>query len=1175
MSSTDRQNRLLLAEDWTRLYQTFRNADFQSYDFENLRRVMINYLRENYPEDFNDYIESSEYLALIDIIAFLGQSISYRIDLNARDNFLELAERRESILRLARMLSYNPKRTIAASGLLKFTAVSTTQNVFDSNGRNIAGQTVSWNDSSNPNWYDQFIKIINAALPASRQFGNPEDRKNIQGIFTEQYRLQAANTGVPVYSFSKVVDGRSMDFEAVSTTIRDSEEIYEEPPLEGNRLSFLYRNDNRGNGSINSGFFVHFRQGILNQGLFTIDQPSTNESVEIDAVNINNSDVWLYKLDQLGVESELWAQVPALKGNNVIYNSLRKNIKNIYNVITRTNDRVTLLFSDGTFGNLPRGTFRTYYRVSNGISYTINPRDIRGVTIDIPYISNVGQIENLTVTLSLMTSVGNASSAESNTSIKANAPATYYTQNRMITAEDYNISPLSTSQEVIKVKSVNRSSSGISRYFDLIDPSGKYSEVNLFADDGALYVEEYSDSFRFSYLTKTDIEGVIYNQIIEKIKTTALRDFYYTKFPKKFVSEVSWFTKTVDTNLSTGYIGYTDTETPVSVGNSVENNLSFLRPGALVKFTAPVTEIGGEYFYSYFDKSNNNALIEGISSIEELNLIPNAATEIWSKVISVSGDGTGIVAPGEFREGVGTIVLNDIVPYGALVSEIIPPWITTLSKDTISSMIGLIFSNKPFGLRYDVNSLSWKIVTSVNLDLYSDFSISNTGDTTSRARDASWLVLFTTDTEFYTVKFRLNRYIFESLDKVRFYFDSSDNIFNSNTRKVVKDKIIVLGINTRPNSIQSFSYDKEWEVFKEYIGTSGYVDNKKIQITFNDSDNDGVVDNPEIFDELVGDNLVVLERYANIQSQPDYRVFDNSNNVVLIVDSESQLQETTDFNNRKMYRVNDRNYYLGQYFYFKDTNLVKRFVDTSPLNKLEISTDYKVIQGRNKLKFQYLHIADFDARIDPGLTNIIDIYVLTQSYDRIYRQWLLDSLDEEPLPPSTEYLYSLMAPELNKIKSISDEIIYHPVRYKILFGNRADEELRATFKVTKSQESTLSDNDIKSKVLIAINDFFRLENWDFGDSFYFTELSSYVMNRLAPNISNFVIVPQKEDLAFGSLFEIQSENDQIFVNGSTIDDIEIISSITTSNIRASSSISTMPTNTITQQIISAGNTNGN
>ena len=71
MSATDRQNRLLVAEDWKRIYQSYRNADFKSYDFDNLRRTMINYLRQNYPEDFNDYIESPN-ICSMDPIAFLG-----------------------------------------------------------------------------------------------------------------------------------------------------------------------------------------------------------------------------------------------------------------------------------------------------------------------------------------------------------------------------------------------------------------------------------------------------------------------------------------------------------------------------------------------------------------------------------------------------------------------------------------------------------------------------------------------------------------------------------------------------------------------------------------------------------------------------------------------------------------------------------------------------------------------------------------------------------------------------------------------------------------------------------------------------------------------------------------------------------------------------------------------
>src|SRR5210317_2437137 len=132
MASLDRQNSLLANEDWSKIYTSFTDADFASYDFPTIRRTMINYIRKNYPEDFNDYIESSEYLALIDVIAFLGQSLSFRVDLNARENFIETAQRKESVLRLARLVGYNAKRTIPASGLLKVTGLQTTEDVVDS-----------------------------------------------------------------------------------------------------------------------------------------------------------------------------------------------------------------------------------------------------------------------------------------------------------------------------------------------------------------------------------------------------------------------------------------------------------------------------------------------------------------------------------------------------------------------------------------------------------------------------------------------------------------------------------------------------------------------------------------------------------------------------------------------------------------------------------------------------------------------------------------------------------------------------------------------------------------------------------------------------------------------------------------------------------------------------------
>jgi hypothetical protein len=1154
MSASERQNRLLVAEDWKRIYQSFRNADFQSYDFDTIRRVMINYIRENYPEDFNDYIESSEYLALIDLIAFLSQNISYRVDLNARDNFIELAERRESVLRLARLLGYNAKRNIAGSGLLKFTSVSTSQTVLDSNGRNIAGQTIVWNDPTNPNWYNQFIKIVNAALPASRQFGNPDDKAVIRGIDTEQYRIQSANSGVPVYGFTKAVSGRSMNFEIVSTVFRNKDYIYEEPPLPGNRMAFVYRNDNKGNASEGTGFFLHFRQGILNQGTFTIDQPSTNESVDLDAVNINNDDVWLYRLNHDGVESEYWAKVSALEGNNVIYNSIEKNIKNIYGVATRTNDRISLLFSDGVFGTLPKGTFKVFYRASNGISYTINPKDIRNVSIEVPYISNVGQFETLTISLTLAETVNNSSPAESNEQIKSVAPATYYTQNRMVTAEDYNISPLSVNQEVIKVKAVNRSSSGISRYFDLVDPTGKYSKTSLFADDGALYKEDYTSSFRFRYLTLTDIEGVIYNELIPRMQESMqLRDFYYEKFPKKAIDSSYWLLKTTDTNMATGCI-VDSLDNPRALGESVDAsaNLKYVRPGCMVKFVPPEG--------MYFDKGNNNKLVN-IPQGADVRLIPNATKVIWSKIVYVA-DGSDENNPCKVRSEAGPVILNDIVPTGAILLQVIPAWRTAIDPATVAMMTNLIFANKSFGLRYDVDTLTWKVVTESNVNIYGGFSTSRQGANNNQQLDASWLILFTTDTEYYTVSFRLTRYIFESDKQIRFFFDASDKIYDTRTNTIIKDKIEVLSVNTVPGTTYPFTYGRDWDIIEEYLGIDGYLDTKKIQVSFSDTDSDGVVDNPDIFDDIVEpDALVFLEKYPVTRGQEDYRIYNNRNNKVLVKDTQAEVLPIL------------QQFPSNQYFYFKDLNMIKKIVRKGSSSQLllEASDDFKVYRGRNDLKFHYVHNADFEARIDPGITNFIDVFVLTRQYDILYRQWLNGSIASEPLPLSSSTLRGMLEPALNQIKTISDEVIFHPVKYKVLFGKKAADSVKAQFKIVKSAETVISDNDIKTRVLSAINDFFSLENWDFGDNFYFTELSAFVMNRLAPHIVNFVIVPVQDTLAFGSLYEIRSEKDQIFISGATIDDIEIIPTITASSIKSSNVISP-PANILNNQNIFSSRT---
>ena len=1133
MSSTNRQNRLLLAEDWKKVYQSFRNAEFKSYDFDNLRRTMISYLRQNYPEDFNDYIESSEYLALIDLIAFLGQNLAFRVDLNARENFLELAERRESVLRLARLLSYSPKRNQCANGLLKFESIATSEDIVDSNGTNLASQTILWNDPSNINWREQFEKVLNAALPVNSPVGKPIKKDNVEGVPTDQYRFDASNSDVPVYTFSKNVDGKNMQFQVVSTDV-NSGVISEEAPLPGNNLAFLYRDDGRGPGSSNSGYFAHFRQGTLDQGTFNVTSPSTNQSISLEATNINNTDLWLYKLNSIGAEEEAWTKVESVEGNNIVYNSLRKNVRNIFGTLSKTQDKVDLIFSDGTFGNLPQGSFRVYYRTSINDQYNIVPSDLVAISVSIPYTSKTGNPEQITLSLELKYTVDNATISETNASIRENAPSTYYTQNRMVTGEDYQVSPLGISQEIIKTKSVNRTSSGISRYYDLLDSTGKYSSTNLYGADGIIYKDKFTEKKTFTFTTKTDVQGVIANIITPILSQKQMLNYYLTNFPKTLVADLGakWKQTTTTTNQATG--SFVDVQnSTLQVGTFTSSALKFIEAGTLLKFVAPT----GFHFMS----NNSHALMQGNADH------PNAITYKWVKVISVTGDGRT-----DNADGTGPIILNDIIPSNAILSELRPKFGKTLLSDVQSQIVDQVFAYKTFGLRYDDNLRQWRMITQNNLDITSEFSTGKTGDVTDQQLDSSWLLLFETDGEKYTITSRGQRYIFESNEEIRFYYDSTSKIFDNKTGQIIKDKINILSINTQPDSTSAFTVDYPWEVSKEYRDGDGYIDSKKVEVTFFDSDSDGVVDDPETFVTVVDEDTnpltkyIFQKKYTTSDGIEDYKYMDNSSNAVQVKQSESVVGALSSYTD-------------GQVFYLVTEGVFKMYSSTA--GTLALTTDYKAYVGRDGLKFHYVHSADDDSRIDPSSSNIIDTYLLTRTYDTNFRQYLDGTITNKPLPPSSDNLFNNYGAEINKIKSISDDVIYHPVKYKVLFGAKADAQVQANIKIVKNPDQVVNDNDIKARVISAINEYFALENWDFGDSFHFSEMATYVMNQVAPDLVNIVIVPKQDSQGFGSLYEIKSESDEVFISGATVDDVTIIDAITASKLKASGEVVTGTTTT--------------
>ena len=1147
MAINTRQSGLLVAENWKKIYQTFQEADFTSYDFETLRKTMIDYLRLYYPEDFNDFIESSEFVALIDLIAFMGQSLSFRTDLNARENFIDTAERRDSILKLARLINYNPKRNSPATGYLKIDSVITTETLFDSNGLNLSNLIVNWNDQTNDYWLEQFTTVINAALVNNQAIGKPGNSQLLSGVLTEEYSLNLIQNVLGVYGFKSSIEGTTYDFEAVSASSLNKDYIYELPPTTNGTFNILYRNDNFGNSSNDTGFFIFFKQGTLNKQEFNVTETIPNRVVSVNSTNINNTDVWLYALDSNGQLSNRWSSVPAVTGINVIYND--SQLRNLYQINTLSGDQIDLVFGDGSFANMPIGNFRVYYRVSNGLTYKITPDEMRGITLTMPYISRENRVEQLTIRASLQYTVSNASARETSDDIRKKAPQQYYTQNRMITGEDYNILPYTSFGNVIKVKSINRTSAGLSRYLDVVDSTGKYSSTNIFGSDGVLYKENFIKTFKFSFNTLSDVLSIINTQIIEKITSKEMLHFFYGNYPTFKIPDVSqeilltetippemiWQSSTIGSNESSGYfkipskthpndLTYTQTYVPAQISGSVSTTARYLRKGAIVRFRP----LNGYYF----DAANNMIPASVTNS--------NSRLFIYASVLEVFGDGTNN-GQGNFDNGSGPVIVNLKVPSGAVVDCVYPMFannFTSFFSNVISTNL-LSFNN--FGVTYDIKSQTWKIISTENLNITGPFTLSKQLDTSGRSLDSSWLIRFEFTPTGYISYYRGIDYIFHSVKETKFYFDETTKIFDTKTGTTIHDQIKIFKTQSQPDSSLPIGQDITWYVAKTFSESDGYVNKNKIYITYSDTNNDGIPDNPDLFNILVNSALNLV--YFEVVSTG----YENFSDMILVDNGKVDSL----YGSVAAINYNKSHYLPDQIFYAFDEN---KFYTLDSNYNLVLETKYLAKVGRQDIAFQYRHNSPSNRRIDPSSTNIIDVYLLTSSYERDFRNWIQDTTNtiSKPNDPTVQEL-SIEFSTLNNIKSISDTIVFNSARYKLLFGTKAPNNLQATFKVVKNPLINISDNDIKTSVIAAINNYFDIANWEFGETFYFSELSAYLHRVLSPNVASIMIVPLDTNISFGNLYQINAEPNEIIASAATVDNVEIVTAVTLAGLNMTAS----------------------
>ena len=251
-------------------------------------------------------------------------------------------------------------------------------------------------------------------------------------------------------------------------------------------------------------------------------------------------------------------------------------------------------------------------------------------------------------------------------------------------------------------------------------------------------------------------------------------------------------------------------------------------------------------------------------------------------------------------------------------------------------------------------------------------------------------------------------------------------------------------------------------------------------------------------------------------------------------------------------------YYALQFASTADTGYTTGYVIENYLDTYHFDKNGKVFTQNTTvptleqlpLYFKWSHYSPIDQRIDPSVTNIIDMIVITDSYYRDVTIWKNSNGSALTLPaaPTTEEL-RIQFQDLDQYKMVSDSMIWNSGTFKVLFGPQAATELQATFKVVKSASSSVSDNEVKTMVITAIDQYFDIRNWDFGEKFFYTELAAFIHQQLSRVIASVVIVPNSANSLFGNLFEIVSNPNELFISTATVNNVAIVANLTDANLR--------------------------
>ena len=97
------------------------SVDYTSRDFNSIKRDLITYARRYYPDTYQDFNEASFGSLMMDTVAYVGDMLSFYLDYNANESFLETALEHDNVVNLAKDLGFNWSEILQSFSYATFT----------------------------------------------------------------------------------------------------------------------------------------------------------------------------------------------------------------------------------------------------------------------------------------------------------------------------------------------------------------------------------------------------------------------------------------------------------------------------------------------------------------------------------------------------------------------------------------------------------------------------------------------------------------------------------------------------------------------------------------------------------------------------------------------------------------------------------------------------------------------------------------------------------------------------------------------------------------------------------------------------------------------------------------------------------------------------------------------